>query len=155
MANAEEVRTDRPVRNWLLFLRGLAMFLVFALGAMLLYWFCLHHFSNVAVWAGTAEVREAVVYEDQTFHLASKVGDYGLSASKYAQGELLGEVKPAGKEARTAAVKVYSVKGSDGFVKSDYLMVIYEDGVKYIYYLDGVENPYLGEEPEDEDWWAE
>lgn len=155
VGNTKGTDPQRPVRGWLLFLRGLVIFLIFALLAVALYWFCLHHFKNVAVWSGTTEVRDSIVYEDQTFHLAAKLGSYGVPASKYAQGELLGEVKPAGEEARTAAVKVYSVKGSSGFVKPDYLMVIYEDGVKYIYYLDGVENPYLGEEPSGEDWWFE
>lgn len=142
--------------GWPVICRGIGIFLVFAILAVGLFWFCLHHYKNVATWSGIDNPRDTLVYQEKTFHLASKLGDPGLTTNKYSQGDLLGEVTPDGKPSLKGAATVYAVLGSRQTLKEDYLMVVYEDGIKYIYYLDGIENPYLGPtEPENEDWWFE
>lgn len=153
MNTATDVATSeksKPHRNFL-FLRGMGIFLLFALLLGGLYWLCLHHYKDVAEWSGTGDdLRASLQYEDQTYYLAAKLGSPGVSAGDYVKGDALGEVKPDGRDALTRAYPVYAVTTKEGAVREGYLIVIYEDeatgeDASFVYYAEGLENPYLGE----------
>ena len=61
VGNTKGTAPQRPVRGWLLFLRGLVIFLIFALLAVALYWWGRQHVRNVGVLSGTTEVRGSSV----------------------------------------------------------------------------------------------
>ncbi len=147
MTDRTQKRTNitQPVR---LLLRGLGIFLLLSLLCVLLYWFCLHHYSNVAEWSGTTSPREAILYQEQTYHLAAELGAPGVPKTRFKQSDLLGEVKPGGRDSLQAAVKVYAIEHTDQASQAEYLLLIYEDKTCYVYYLDGVDNPYTGAEAE-------
>lgn len=137
-------------------LRALVVFLVFALCGVALYYLGMHYHKDVA--ARESGRLDTLIYEDDTFFLAGKLGDKGIGtvAFKYAE-KALGEVKPEGKSAWTHTFMVY---GMDADNKSfpadksigDYIVVVHEDGNEYLYHRASVQNPAkVTEAPEIED----
>lgn len=115
--------------------RALLLFVVFlALGAGI-FRFSTHHYKNVAEW-GEPDSNEVLLYEEDTYHLAGRIGEKGLTSKKFASAEVLGEVTPDGFLDRTAPLVVWSVDG-----KADFLIVIDEEEREWLYYREGVDNP--------------
>ncbi len=132
-----------PRRGMPLLVRGIVLFLLFALLVGGLYWFCLHHYRNVAKWNGTGEgQRDSLLYGGEEYLLAAKVGSSGIPVNGYTKSDLLGEVSPAVHDAFRYSYPVYSVKASAGKLRDGYLIVVYEDGDSYLYYRQGMDNPY-------------
>ncbi len=120
-------------------LRALIWFVVFlALGAGILR-FSTHHYKNVADWERPDSV-EVLVYEEDTFYLAGKVGDNGISAKKFPQNEILGEVTPKSIFDATSPLIIWSVEE-----KEEYLIVVDEEKNQWLYYKEGAENPVAPE----------
>ena len=127
-------------RGMSLLARGICLFLLFALLVGGLHWFCLHHYRNVASWNGAGEAkRDSLLYDGTVYFLAAKVGS---------KDDLLGEVRPAGRDALRYNYPVYGVKASAGKPRDGYLLVVYEDGDSYLYYRQGLDNPYRPPETE-------
>lgn len=145
---SEQVQAQKDARRVPLLVRGLLIFLVILALFAGLWWFCLHHYGNAGAWAGDEpDIKSDILYEDKVFHLAGKVGAYGLTSGKFMKTDLLGEIRPAGKDALTDTYLLYTVKNNKRVIDERYMIVVYSDGVSYVYYLDGEENPYKGEWP--------
>ncbi len=139
----------KPRRGMPLLARGICLFLLFALLVGGLHWFCLHHYRNVASWNGTGEAqRDSLLYDGTVYFLAAKVGSPGVPGSSFSKDDLLGEVRPAGRDALRYNYPVYGVKASAGKPRDGYLLVVYEDGDSYLYYRHGLDNPYRPPETE-------
>ena len=117
-------------------LRALVGFVVCMVMLLGVYRLGYHYYGNVATWAGEESPRDAMVYEDTTYYLAGKVGTQGMSSNNYKPDELLGEVKPASLFDQTPPLLVWSVEKKEG-----YLILIDEEGHKYLYYAEKMENP--------------
>ena len=143
---------SEPRRGMPLLARGICFFLLFALLLGGLHWICLHHYKNAAAWGGEGgALRDSLLYDGTVYYLAAEVGAPGISASVYAQGDLLGEIKPEGLSALRYSLPVYTVKASAGKQRDGYLLVVYEDGESYIYYRQGTDNPYRPAESDTSD----
>lgn len=133
-------------RREFLFLRGLGGILLIAILLGGLCWLCLHHDADVAAWSGAeTDPKASLTYEDKTYYRAAAIGTNGLSEAEFLQGELLGEVKPAGRETWTVTYPVYAVQ-SGGTVRDGYLIVMDEDEATgkdayVLYFAEGQEDP--------------
>ena len=115
--------------------RALILFVVFlAIGAGILR-FSTHHYKNIADWEDPASM-DTLIYEDETYYLAGKIGDPDITSKKFPKNEVLGEVTPHGFFDLSAPLVVWSVEG-----KSNYLIVKDEEEKEWLYYRDGAVNP--------------
>lgn len=128
-----------------LILRALIVFLLFALCGVALYYVGMHYHKDVAVRVDGS--LDTLVYEDDTFLLAGKLGDEGLGTTKFKYAaKALGEIKPEGKSAWSDTLMVYGMDATNksfpnGKRMEDYIVIIREDGNEYLYYRASVPNP--------------
>ena len=110
-------------------LRALCAFAVCLLIGVGIYFFSLHHHSNVAEWGEDGD-REVLICEEKTYRLRGEVGSAGLSESAFPTEELKGEVKPSRWFSPDQPLLVWTVKG-----KADYLLVI-DGNTSYVYLVE-------------------
>lgn len=141
-------------RRALLWLRGICVFFIAAVLLCGVYWYCLHHYKNAAVFVGEDDPRDAFIYEEKTYYAAAPIGAHGITEIRYPKGDCLGEVKPSLGLTPGHTYLLYAVKD-----KVSYLLLTREDGKNYVYYVEDRENPYKGEpetQPDDDDYeWSE
>ncbi len=126
-------------------LRALIVFLVFALCGVALYYLGMHYHKDVA--ARETGSLDTLMYDDDVFLLAGKLGDKGLGTVPFEYAsKALGEVKPEGKSAWTHTFMVYGMDPDNKSFptdkkREDYLVVIHEDDEAYVYHRISVQNP--------------
>ena len=114
--------------------RALILFLVFLVIGAGIYRFAYHHYKNIAEWE-SSDSQQALLYEEDTFLLAGKIGDENLSAKKFSKEEVLGEVTPQGWFDNSKPFVVWSVEGKANF------LIVTKEAKDYLYYRKGVDNP--------------
>ncbi len=115
--------------------RAIILFVVFlAIGAGI-FRYANHHYKNIADW-GEPDSAKILIYEDETYYLAGKVGDSGLASKKFPKNEVLGEVTPDSLFDTSDPLVVWSVEG-----KANFLIVTVKDEKEYLYYHESVDNP--------------
>ena len=115
--------------------RALILFVVFlAIGAGI-FRYANHHYKNIADWEDPTSA-EALIYEDEIYYLAGKVGDPGMPTKKFSKNEILGEMTPDSLFDPSEPLVVWSVEG-----KLNFLIVTDEEDREWLYYRDGAENP--------------
>ncbi len=116
-------------------LRASILFVVFlAIGAGI-FRYANHHYKNIADWEDPAST-EALIYEGDTYYLAGKVGDPGLTSKQFPKNEVLGEVTPDSLLDPSAPLVVWSVEG-----KLKFLIVTDEEDREWLYYREDANNP--------------
>ncbi len=120
--------------------RALLFFVIFFVVGVGIYRFASHHYKNVAEW-GEPDSSSALIYEEETFFLAGKIGEDKLSAKKFPKNEVLGEVTPENFFDNAKPFVVWSVEGKINF------LIVTNEKTEYLYYRNGVSNPA---EPETE-----
>ena len=96
---------NRPplVRGLLWTLRILLVFAVLASFLVILYRFGYRAYRENAQWVEEGN-HDALIYEGETYYLAGKLGQKGLSKSKYPVDKLLGQVRDDGDPVTTEPV---------------------------------------------------
>ena len=96
------------VRGILWTLRILLVFALLAALLALIYWLGYDSYRNVAEWAEPGS-HEALIYEEEVYYLAGRVGQKGLTKSKYPIDKVLGQVRDDGTPVETEPVTTEAV----------------------------------------------
>lgn len=131
---------NRPILGWRSFLRGILVFLVFALLLGGLYRVCLRG-GEEAVWSGPAEdVQASLTYAGEVYHRADQVGSSGLTEKNYPQGTALTLLSRAEGDLLCRVYGLYTVDKT-GEPQKNCILAVDRQGRSYVYYKDGTQDP--------------
>jgi hypothetical protein len=85
------------------FLRVVCGFVLMGFLIVLLHWLGYNVYPDVAEWVEPGD-HSALIYEEETYYLAGKIGKKGLTKSKYTADKVLGQVKNDGTPVTTEPV---------------------------------------------------
>lgn len=131
---------NKSILGWRLFLRGILVFLVFALLLGGLYGVCLHG-SEEAEWSGPVEdVQASLTYAGEVYYRADRVGSSGLTEKNYPQGTVLAVLPRAEGDLLCRVYGLYTVDKT-GEPQENCLLAVDRQGRSYVYYKDGTKDP--------------
>lgn len=102
----------------ILVLRGVIAFVLLGLLILLLYRWGYDSYKDVAEWVVPGD-HSALLYNDETYYLAGRIGQKGLSKSKFAMDKVLGQVKDDGTPVTTEPVTTAEPESEEEYFPED------------------------------------
>ncbi len=91
-----------PPAPMMMLVRTVIAFVLLALLLTLLYWWGYDSYRNVAEWAEPGN-HEVLLYDGEVYHRVGRIGESGLTKSKYPVDKILGQVQDDGVPITTEA----------------------------------------------------
>ncbi len=114
-----QASTPNPSKaSWILVLRGVIAFALLGLLILLLYRWGYDSYKDVAEWVVPGD-HSALIYQDETYYLAGRIGQKGLSKSKFAMDKVLGQVKDDGAPVTTEPVTTAEPEPEEEYFPED------------------------------------
>lgn len=115
--------------------RALILFVAFLVIGAGIFRYANHHYKNIADWEDPTSTA-ILIYEGDTYYLAGKVGEPGMTSKKFPKNEILGEVTPDSLFDLSEPLVVWDVEGKEKF-----LIVTVGEDTEWLYYREDAENP--------------